>query len=135
MSDPIRPVFVLAVTDLEGFTQLQDCMRGEGIQSMNVSAANALGYLRTRQVTVVIYDYDLGINHWRTFLAQIPKINNRPPKVIVASRHADNRFWGDVINQGGDDVLGKPFIGAEVLHAIRSMDQHWRHPGRHPSPK
>jgi len=43
-----------------------------------------------------------------------------PAFLIVASRLADNRIWAEVLNEGGHDVLAKPFHTPEVLQSITS---------------
>jgi len=41
--------------------------------------------------------------------------------VVVTSRLADARLWGEVLNLGGYDVLAKPFNSREVLHLLRNI--------------
>jgi FixJ family two-component response regulator len=46
-----------------------------------------------------------------------------PPPLIVTSRHADNRLWGEVLNLGGFDVLAKPLDEDEVRRVVESADR------------
>jgi len=41
-----------------------------------------------------------------------------PPVLIVTSRLADARLWGEALNRGAYDVLAKPFDRAEVVRVI-----------------
>ena len=43
-----------------------------------------------------------------------------PPLLIVAAHLADNRLWAEVLNEGGHDVLAKPYRATEVLQSITS---------------
>lgn len=43
-----------------------------------------------------------------------------PPLLIVAAYLADNRLWAEVLNEGGHDVLAKPFRATEVLQSLTS---------------
>ncbi len=137
MTDPTqRPIFVLTLMDLQDYYQFKHCLKSKRFQVLNLTEQVALEYLRTHHVSVVIYDNDRYHHHWRRFFAQTRTINNMPPKIIVASRHADERFWTEVLNVGGPDmdVLAIPFHKDE-LFIIASMDHHWRHPGGHPKQK
>jgi len=49
-----------------------------------------------------------------------------PPKVIVASRQADDRLWADVLHQGGYDVLPMPLQASEVLRTVSMAWLEWR---------
>jgi DNA-binding NtrC family response regulator len=40
--------------------------------------------------------------------------------LIVASRHADDALWAEVLNLGGSDVLDEPFVVQEVERVIGS---------------
>lgn len=43
---------------------------------------------------------------------------SQPPKLIVASRLADERLWAEVLNLGGYDLLVKPFVADEVQRVV-----------------
>ena len=49
-----------------------------------------------------------------------------PPKLIVTSRLADAKLWGEVLNLGGFDVLEKPFIPAEVYRVVAEAWRRYR---------
>jgi FixJ family two-component response regulator len=50
----------------------------------------------------------------------------RPPKLIVFTRHADDRLWAEVLNLGGFDVLDFPTGRAELFRAVSSAWRNWR---------
>ena len=128
-----KRVFVLTVMDARNHAELKLCLKSKRFRLLNQAEEEALEYLRKHRISAVVYDNDFGHNHWRGFFDKTRKINDRPPKVIVASRNADERFWIEVLNVGsGDiDVLAKPFY-KEELYIVESMDRHWRHPGGRP---
>ena len=71
---------------------------------------------------IVILDRDLASPDWRPAVRQF----SSPPKsawVILASRVIDDYLWEEVIQQGGYDVLAKPFQEAEL---IRTLEFAWR---------
>lgn len=77
-----------------------------------------------RRAWVVICDAELPDGGWRDVLRNIgPRANS--PLLIVAGRLADDRLWAEVLNEGGHDVLAKPFRPAEVLQSVTSACR-WR---------
>ena len=63
---------------------------------------------------------------WADLLALTRKLSN-PPKVIVASRAADDHLWADVLHQGGYDVLPLPLQASEALRMVSMAWLEWRH--------
>jgi CheY-like chemotaxis protein len=100
--------------------------------------AEALQRLRQNPMAVVIYeDMDAPClrpvareepeqESWLELLIQTRHLH-RPPKVIVASRRADDRMWAEVLHQGGYDVLPLPLESAEVLRTVSTAWLEWRH--------
>ena len=89
------------------------------------SRQEALGAIRDGRIAVVISETDLPEGNWKDVLSQLDGVAH-PPLLIVASRHADNRLWAEVLNLGGYDVLAKPFDGTEVVRVIRLACQQWQ---------
>lgn len=56
------------------------------------------------------------------------------PLLIVTSRLADERLWAEVLNEGGWDVLAKPFDATEVVRVVETAWQHWRWRNVQPRP-
>jgi hypothetical protein len=49
-----------------------------------------------------------------------------PPKVIVASRQADDRLWAEVLHLGGYDVLPLPLEVQEVMRTVGMAWLEWK---------
>jgi DNA-binding NtrC family response regulator len=93
------------------------------------TAAEAMLRLRECPMAVVIYE-DNEPNPtqepWLYLLEQSRKLAH-PPKVIVASRQADDRMWAEVLHQGGYDVLPVPLEAGEVVRTVSMAWLEWRH--------
>jgi DNA-binding response OmpR family regulator len=80
---------------------------------------DALASLQKNAISAVICDRELQDSDWRGFLYRLESLV-KPPPLIVMTRFADDRFWAEVLNRGGYDVLIKPFSAEEVLRTVRS---------------
>lgn len=69
--------------------------------------------------SVVLCDDELADGDWRGILSHLQTLLD-PPVLIVTSRLADARLWGEVLNFGGGDLISKPFETQEVIHSISS---------------
>jgi DNA-binding NtrC family response regulator len=83
----------------------------------------AKNLLRRNQIPVVICERDLLPGSWRELL-EVTMTMPHKPLVIVTSRLADERLWAEVINEGGWDVLAKPFDCTELIRVIESAFRH-----------
>ena len=81
-------------------------------------------HLATQDYPVILCDEFLPDGDWKDVYA-LAQTMTIPAHVIVLSRAADDRFWADVLNTGGYDVLAKPLRAEEVLHAIGAAWRHW----------
>jgi response regulator RpfG family c-di-GMP phosphodiesterase len=70
-------------------------------------------FRRHQRISVVLCERDLLPGTWKDLLASVQLMPN-PPRVIVASRFADERLWAEALNLGVHDVLAKPFDATEV---------------------
>jgi DNA-binding NtrC family response regulator len=61
---------------------------------------------------------------WRDLL-ELSRSHTAPPRLIVASAEADSNLWAEVLNEGGFDVLMKPFDQRELLHVVSLAWRHW----------
>jgi DNA-binding NtrC family response regulator len=77
----------------------------------------ARDFLARRRAQVVITDRDLSDGSWRDVLSAVAT-SGHGSSLIVASRHADERLWADVLHMGGFDVLATPFDRSEVSRAV-----------------
>jgi CheY-like chemotaxis protein len=89
------------------------------------SAAEARTMLARHEISVVICDSDLPGGGWRETLAVIHGLQ-RPSKLIVATRHADERLWAEVLNLGGFDVVTRPWAKFELTRAVESAATNWQ---------
>ena len=76
------------------------------------------------RVPIVICECQLPDGNWKDVLSQLAPMLDRP-RLIVVSRHADERLWTEVLNQGAFDLLATPFREAELVFAIGSAWLDW----------
>jgi FixJ family two-component response regulator len=62
---------------------------------------------------------------WQDILSSVTDADN-PPCLIVSSNLADERLWAEVLNEGGYDLLPKPFESKEVTRVISLAWLHWK---------
>ncbi len=86
---------------------------------------SALSLIRQKQFSIVVSERDLSPGTWKQVLPAINELPN-PPLLIVTSRLADERLWGQVLNLGGFDVLAKPFNAEEVRRVFNIAWLHWQ---------
>jgi DNA-binding NtrC family response regulator len=72
---------------------------------------------------VILCAEDLPDGDWMKLLEQMELLPD-PPLLILASRFADSSLYEAVLQAGGYDLVGKPFLGIEVLRAVGSA-YHW----------
>lgn len=86
------------------------------------SMAQGLRQAMSGVVRVVICEPELAGGTWRMLCHTIGELSH-PPRLIVASRLADERLWAEVLNLGGYDVLATPFDADEVHRVLwNAMD-------------
>jgi DNA-binding response OmpR family regulator len=91
-------------------------------RAANVGTAALL--LQEQAPSVVLCERNLPDGNWKDVLDQASQQEN-PPNVLVISRHADESLWAEVLNEGGYDVLLKPFDVSEVTRVVRMAWQRW----------
>jgi DNA-binding NtrC family response regulator len=74
--------------------------------------------LHQETVDVILAECDFpdGLG-WKQLLDEVQNTGGFQP-VIVASRHADDCLWAEVLNLGAYDVLMKPFDGEETVRVV-----------------
>jgi DNA-binding response OmpR family regulator len=90
------------------------------------TCAEAREALGRGDTAVVICAVELPDGSWRDLLASLAG-RAAPPRLIVASRLADDRLWADVLDRGGYDVLSVPFEGREVIRVVSLAWRQWKH--------
>jgi DNA-binding response OmpR family regulator len=88
------------------------------------SIADAMYQAAGKSVPIVVCEHQLSDGAWNVLFQKLERMP-KPPKLIVASRLADEKLWSEVLNLGGWDVLAKPFELREVLHVVRHAWESW----------
>jgi DNA-binding response OmpR family regulator len=73
--------------------------------------------IRSTPTPIVILDRDLAGPDWRPAVRRLASEPNAP-SIILASHVVDDYLLEEVIQQGGYDVIAKPFREQEVTRAI-----------------
>lgn len=90
------------------------------------TCAEALEVLQRSGVAVVICAAELPDGTWKDLLARLAG-SPVPPRLIVASRLADDSLWAEVLDRGGYDVLSMPFEPPEVIRVVSLAWRQWQH--------
>ena len=85
---------------------------------------DVLALLHHYHLPVIICDDESTHGSWQSLLDDLAVLP-APPALIVSSRLADERLWGEVLNLGGYDVLPTPFDRTEVLRVCFLAWQFW----------
>lgn len=91
-------------------------------EELEVLPANCLLEAVLHQVAkpdpyVVVYDTD-SPEEWRQALQRFLTIR-RQTRVVLVSRLADDQMWMDVLDNGGFDLVMKPFQPVEIRSVVR----------------
>ena len=116
---PERPVILIVsplAEDHERLARISDQFATE-VRSTG-TVAEALGILKAETVAVLITESKLPGGHYWTELLQATAVSEGAPRLIVASRVADEHLWAEVLNLGGYDVLLKPFDPEEAYRVV-----------------
>jgi DNA-binding NtrC family response regulator len=85
----------------------------------------AMAALKRRAIPVVITECNFRDGDYKTLIEHSADLPN-PPRVIVASRVADERLWADVLHLGGYAVLDTPFKARDAFHPIFLAWHSWQ---------
>ena len=94
------------------------------IVSQCIDCRDALAHLDRHRPALVLCRRDLPDGSWRNILSQMQMLNP-PPLLLVASRHADEVLWAEVLNAGGYDVLLEPLNSEEVSRVFSMAWRYW----------
>jgi DNA-binding response OmpR family regulator len=86
---------------------------------------DALAELSRHKVPVVLSECRLPDGNWKDVLSRLAPMPERP-RLIVFSRHADDRLLAEVLDMGGSDLLTTPFRKEELVFAIVSAWLDWQ---------
>ena len=90
------------------------------------SAREALELLRDLAAPVVIADTCLPDQGWRQLLASLLDLPHPAPRLVVASRLAEDTLWQDVLSSGGYNVLEIPYESREVFWVVSHAWRDWK---------
>jgi DNA-binding NtrC family response regulator len=85
----------------------------------------AMTALHESRIPILICERDLPGGTWIDLLERSSTLP-AAPHLIVSSRLADERLWGEALNLGAYDVLAKPFEADEVIRIVSLAWLHWR---------
>jgi hypothetical protein len=96
--------------------------------------ADAMALLKECPIPVAICDCEILDGTWQDFWSGLSGLPS-PPRLIVSSRVADNRLWGEVLSLGAYDLLTKPFEASELFRVGFLAWHSWANQyGRRPKP-
>ena len=81
------------------------------------SVQQARAELRRAEYDVILTESSLPDGNWLDVL-HLTRETPRSVEVIVTDAHADARFWSEVLNLGGYDLLAQPFYEPEVRRIL-----------------
>jgi len=90
------------------------------------NGSEAVSRLIEEPTPVIISDSELPDRSWLSLLDVSSTLSTPPPRMIVASRLADDLLWQQVLQHGGYNVLQKPFDAREVFWVVRHAWLDWR---------
>jgi DNA-binding NtrC family response regulator len=76
------------------------------------------------RIPVILCESQLPDGSWEDVLSGTATCLIRP-RIVVMSRHADERLWVDVLSMGGFDVLAAPFADQEVCRCVELAFRNW----------
>ena len=121
---PLENITLLAISpDGEDRQVLESILDQDGWTVQGAQSVREATKLLDEKPALVLCEKDLPDGSWKDVFRIAERIGN-PPPVVVASRCADERFWAEVLNLGGYDVLLKPFEGNEVSRVVGMARRH-----------
>jgi DNA-binding NtrC family response regulator len=117
---------------------LGNALAGSGYRVHRASTVEeGLAHLERVPLGVVICRADLIERPWQDLLQEL-EVFQPPPRLILASRLADNTLWAEALNLGAHDLLLMPFEPDEVSRVTFSAWSAWsedrhRQPAKPPS--
>jgi len=127
-----RPTQLVTVLSVSPFEEDHRCLRSIFDHSnwtleSSFACGEAVDFRRRNPTPVIISEKELAGHCWRYMLEEIGQLTNRPrPRLVVASRLADDQLWSEVLNLGGYNVLEKPFDRNEVFWVISHAWLDWK---------
>ena len=110
---------LLVSPDCEDRSAIREILGNQRCRILHVAdCRTAQEQLPGFQPCVVVCDRDASEGGWKQLL-RAANLCESKPAVVVVSRCADEGLWADVLNEGGYDVLAKPFEPAETCRILQ----------------
>jgi DNA-binding response OmpR family regulator len=124
---PERTVTVLEISPFESDHAALKRIFSHSNWKLHISrtCSEAISLLKSKLIPVILCERDLPDGSWKDIVERTAQAAN-PPAVIVSSRLADDHLWSEVLNQGGYNVLSKPFNDSEVFRDVSLAWLHWK---------
>src|SRR4029077_19004611 len=81
-------------------------------------------HAKSQSVPVIVCEREFRDGNWKLLLDEVGRLA-KPPRLILASRFADERLWAEVLNLGGHDLLATPFDADEVHRVVSYAVDSW----------
>ncbi len=121
-------ITLLAVSpNREDRQSLKSILDPHGWTIQGASCIREATQLVKEKPSLIVCDRDLPDGTWKDVFCEADRLDD-PPPVVVVSRNADEKFWAEVLNLRGFDVLLKPFERSEVMRVMNSAVRHMRRP-------
>lgn len=120
MTEAARRVPVLGILPGAEQETLRDILGSSDCHDL--TCVRSPGFVRAALLSkkprlIITCDRFDGGQTWKHVLAEVARCASKP-QIIVCSRLADDRLWGEVLNHGAFDLLELPFRRNDVLYAI-----------------
>jgi DNA-binding response OmpR family regulator len=114
------------IADQDDQRSLQDMLSADRWTIRTARSCNeAMRVVESSRPTVIACERELPDGSWKDVFGGVSGLDD-PPPVIVLSRSADEKFWAEVLNLGGYDVLAKPFDRTEVCRVLSMARRYGR---------
>jgi FixJ family two-component response regulator len=112
----------------EDIRELNDFLHGTPWELIDVSdLEGAAVALKTTAVPILLFDRDTAGSCWQTTMKGLIR-KRRGTCVILLSNVTDQYLWDEMVQQGGFDLLTRPFKKEQVLSTLVFAYAHCRVP-------
>jgi DNA-binding response OmpR family regulator len=123
-TSPSAGLLAVSASDSERFA-LKTCTAGTRWTIHEAhDIREALAVVARQDIAAILTDRNLSDGAW-TDLVERLRSGSNPPRVIVFSPVADDKFWAEVLGAGGYDLVATPFERAEVLRVTHMAWLSW----------
>lgn len=124
----MKQITLLIVTSrAEDMPELLGLLRETPWELTSVPQEEAAAALKAAPVPILLFDRDLAGPSWRETIKRLIH-SRRNACIVLLSNVADQYLWEEVVQQGGFDLLTRPFRKEQVLSALVFAYAHCRTP-------